>query len=110
MKNLKLNIYDKSGKEVVKTYEASTYDLMFGTVMELMELLKIEELDNQAEMLKTIYKAWGEIRTVLDGVFEGVSADEWKNVKVKELLPLIVKIAKFSISEMFAIPTSDEKN
>lgn len=110
MKNLKLNIYDKSGKEVVKTYEASTYDLMFGTVMELMELLKIEELDNQAEMLKTIYKAWGEIRTVLDGVFVGVSADEWKDVKVKELLPLIVSIAKFSISEMFAIPTPDEKN
>ena len=107
--NLILRIYDDGGKEVVKTYEASTYDLMFGTVMELMELLKIEELDNQAAMLKTIYKAWSEIRTVLDGVFEGVSADDWKNVKVKELLPLIISIAKFSISEMFAIP-ADEKN
>lgn len=109
MKDLKLNIYDKSGKNVVKTYEASTYDLMFGTVIELMELLKIEDIDNQAEMLKTIYRAWGEIRTVLEGVFEGVSADDWKNVKVKELLPLIISIAKFSITEMLSIPT-DEKN
>lgn len=109
MNNLILKIYDDSGKNVVKSYTASPYDLMFGTVMKLMDLLKIEDMDNQAEMLKTLYSAWGEIRVVLAGVFPDVTPDEWEHVRVKELLPLILGIAKYTVSEMFNIPTN-EKN
>jgi hypothetical protein len=106
--NLILKIYDDSGKNIVKSYESKTYDLMFGTVMKLMELLKIEDMDDQLEMLKTIYSAWEEIKTVLAGVFPGATDDDWKHVRVKELLPMILEIAKFSVTEMFTIPT--EKN
>lgn len=106
--NLILKIYDDSGKNVVKSYESKTYDLMFGTVMKLMELLKVEEMDDQLEMLKTIYGAWEEIKTVLAGVFPEATDDDWKHVRVKELLPMILEIAKFSVTEMFTIPT--EKN
>lgn len=109
MDNLILNVYADDGKTVAKVCKASTYDLMFGTVMKLMELLKIEDMGNQAEMLRTIYNAWGEIQTVLTAVFPDVADDDWQHVKVKELLPLIIKIAKYSVSEMFAIPT-DGKN
>lgn len=104
-----LKIYDDSGKNVVKSYESKTYDLMFGTVMKLMELLKVEDMDNQVEMLKTIYGAWEEIKTVLAGVFPEATDDDWKHVRVKELLPLIIKIAKFSVTEVLTIPV-DEKN
>lgn len=107
--NLVLKIYDDNGQNVVKSYESTTYDLMFGTVMKLMELLKIEELDNQMEMLKTIYNAWDEIKVVLSGVFPEVTDEDWTHVKVKELLPIIINIAKYSVSEMFVIPT-DPKN
>jgi hypothetical protein len=106
--NLVLKIYDDSGKNIVKSYESKTYDLMFGTVMKLMELLKVEDMDNQVEMLKTIYDAWEEIKTVLAGVFPEATDDDWKHVRVKELLPMILEIAKFSVAEMFTIPT--EKN
>lgn len=106
--NLVLKIYDDSGKNVVKSYESKTYDLMFGTVMKLMELLKVEDMDDQLEMLKTIYGAWEEIKTVLAGVFPEATDDDWKHVRVKELLPMILEIAKFSVTEMFTIPT--EKN
>ena len=106
--NLVLKIYDESGKTVVKSYESKTYDLMFGTVMKLMELLKVEDMDDQLEMLKTIYGAWEEIKTVLAGVFPEATDDDWKHVRVKELLPMILEIAKFSVTEMFTIPT--EKN
>lgn len=105
MNNLILKIYDKSGKTVVKSFEASPYDLMFGTIMRLMEVINIEKMDNQFEMLKTVYNAWDEIKEVLLGVFPEVTEEDWENVKVKELLPLILKIAKISISEMFVIPT-----
>lgn len=107
--NLVLKIYDDKGQNVVKSYESATYDLMFGTVMKLMELLKIEDMDNQVEMLKTIYEAWDEIKVVLSGVFPEVTDEDWKHVKVKELLPIIIEIAKYSVTEMFVIPT-DPKN
>lgn len=106
--NLILKIYDDKGQNVVKSYESTTYELMFGTVMSLMDLLKIEDLDNQLELLKIIHNAWSEIKEVLSGVFPEVTDDEWKHVKVKELLPIIIGIAKFAVSDMLSIPT--EKN
>lgn len=109
MNDLVLNVYNDSGKTIVKTFKASTCDLMFRTVRKLMDLLKIEDMGNQAQMLRTIYDAWDEIRAVLGGVFPEVSDEDWDNVRVRELLPLVLKIAKYSISEMFVIPT-DEKN
>lgn len=106
--NLILKIYNDNGN-VVKSYESATYDLMFGTVKKLMELLKIEDMDNQMEMLKTIYEAWDEVKVVLSGVFPEVTDEDWNHVKVKELLPIIIEIAKYSVTEMFTIPT-DPKN
>ena len=104
--NFTLNIYAPDGFTVEKTYKAVGYDLMFGTVRKLMKLIKIDQIDDQVEMIKTIYDAWGEITSVLSVVFPGVTDDEWDNVKVKELLPIIVGIAKYSVSEIMGIPAS----
>ncbi len=106
--HLILKIYDTSGKNIVKTCESGTYDLMFGTVMKLMELLRIEDMKDQIEMLRTISGAWSEIKDVLSEVFPGVSEEEWKCVKVRELLPVIIDIAKFAVTDALSIPT--EKN
>ena len=102
--DLKLNIYDKTGKNIVRTAESDTFDLMFGTVMSLMELLKIEDMDNQLELLKVVAGAYDEITGVLSAVFPDVTENEWKFVKVKELMPIIIDIAKFAVSETFVIP------
>lgn len=107
--NLTLNIYDASGKEVIKTVKSNTFDLMFGTIVKLMDLLKIENVDNNLEVLKMIYGAWNEIKEVLSTVFPDVSEDDWKHVKVKELIPIIIEIGKFAITEALTIP-SDSKN
>ena len=54
--DLKLNIYDK--KEITKTYTAETYDLMFGTVEDLLDVIDIDNIQasNKAELLKAIAK------------------------------------------------------
>lgn len=109
MENLILNIYDSTGKNIVKTHKSTTFDLMFGTVMSLMDLLKIEDLENTVELLKVLHNAWTEIKNVLSEVFPEITDEEWKYVKVKELLPIIIKIAKFAITDMMSIPT-DSKN
>ena len=106
--NLVLKIYDNKGKNIIKSYESSPYDLMFGTVMSLMDLVKIESIDDQMELLKVIHSAWDEIKEVLSGVFPKVTDEEWRHVKVKELMPLIIDIAKFAVTDMLTIPTESK--
>lgn len=108
MSNINLKIYDESGKNVVKIYEAETYELPFGTVRKLMNIVKIEDMNNQAELLKTIAGAWDEILNVLHRVFPACTDDEWDAIKAKEVLKVIIQIAQSAISDIFIIPT--EKN
>lgn len=106
--NINLKVYDAEGINVVKVLQATAYDLRFGTIRALMEIVRVEEIDNQAELLKVIAGAWGEVVDVLAKFFPEATDKDWDNVKVKELLPTIIDIAKYSVSETFNIPT--EKN
>lgn len=108
MENITLKIYDESGKNVVKIYEAVAYEIPFGTIRALMGILKVEELDNQAELLKLLSNAWDKILDVLSNVFPECTDEEWDRVKTKEVLKAIIGIAKYAISDIFVVPT--EKN
>lgn len=105
----KLKIYEKDGKTVKREIEKKEYDLTFGFVMELMELLKISEEETELQILLKMTKAWDEVTRLLDEVFPGVKREEWKSVKVKELVPLIIEILKEGVGIVLEIP-GDEKN
>ena len=108
MEKITLHIYDKTGKNLVKMYEAQPFELPFGTVRKLMAIVKIEDMNNQAELLKVIAQAWDEIIAVLNMVFPECTEEEWDTVKTKEVLRVVIQIAKAAISDVFIIPT--EKN
>lgn len=108
MENITLKIYDETGKNVVKIYEAVPYEIPFGTVRALMAILKVEELDNQAELLKLLSTAWDKIMDVLSNVFPECTDEEWDKLKTKEVLRVIVAIAKYAVTDIFNIPV--EKN
>lgn len=101
---LKLNIYDK--KQVIKTYTAETYDLMFGTVEDLLELINIDNLQSgsDVEIIKlvgnVVVKGMNIIKPLLKDVFEGLTDDELKCTKVNEIAKVLVAIVKSSINEM----------
>lgn len=105
--NLTLNVY--SGKEIVKTVDSTTYDLEFGTVLKLMRLLKIEDTANELDLLKIIAGAFDEITNVLSNVFPDLTEEDWNHVKMKELVPVIIGIARFSVTETLKIPTGNKK-
>ena len=105
--NLTLNVYD--GKEIIKTVKSTTYDLEFGTVIKLMKLLKIEDTENELELLKIIAGAFDEIINVLSNVFPEMEEDDWNHVKLKEIVPVIINIAKFSVTETLKIPSKGKK-
>lgn len=101
---LKLNIYEK--KEVKKTYICDTYDLMFGTIEDFLELANVDELKEgtDAEILilvgKAIPKGMGIIKSLLKDVFEGITDEELKNTRVNEIAKLLLNIIKYSITEI----------
>lgn len=105
--NLTLNVYD--GKEIIKTVKSTTYDLELGTVIKLMKLLKIEDTENELELLKIITGAFDEIIDVLSNVFPDMEEDDWNHVKLKEIVPVIINIAKFSVTETLKIPSKSKK-
>ncbi len=101
---LKLNIYNK--KQVEKTYTAETYDLMFGTVEDLIDVINLDKLQtgSDAEIVKVVGDVVAHgldiIKPLLKEIFEGLTDDELRNTKVKEIAAVLVEVVKFSVAEI----------
>lgn len=108
MDELKLNVYDEND-EIIKTVKAQIVELRFGTVRSLMELLKVDSIDDTGELLKTVYTAWDRITKILQKVFPDMEESDWENIKLTELIPVIILILKNSFMQILTIPT-DSKN
>lgn len=109
MNELTLNVYDDENK-VVKTSKAELVDLKFGAIRRLMKLLNIDDINNTAELLKTVYSAWDQLTKILNGCFPDMTEDDWDNVKVSELLPALMSILKYSFTQILNIPADSSKN
>lgn len=107
MEKITINVYGNSN-EITKTCEAKVVDIKFGTIRRLMGLLKVEEIDNTSELLKAVYEAWEQITDVLTQCFPDMNDEDWDNVKVNELLPVIIQIAKSAFAEMLTVPTNSK--
>jgi hypothetical protein len=108
MEKLVLNVYDNEDN-IVKTSTAERIELKFGSIRKLMKLLNIDNIDDTSELLKVLYGAWEQITKVLTGCFPDMTDEDWDNVKVSELIPVLMGILKYSFTQMLTIPT-DSKN
>lgn len=101
---LKLNVYNR--KEIIKTYTAETYDLMFGTVEDLTELIDLDSLKSgsDVEIIKLVGKVLISgmeiIKPLLKDIFEGLTDEELKHTKVSEITNTLVEVIKFSIAQI----------
>lgn len=101
---MKLNIYEK--KQVVKTYETDTYDLMFGVIEDVAEAIKLDELKTGAdvEIIKMagnlVLNSMGTVKELLKDVFEGITDEEIKKCKVSEIANVLVEIVKYTILQL----------
>lgn len=105
---LKLNVYDKENN-VVKTCKAQIVEIKFGSIRRLMKLLNVDDINDTMELLKVVYGAWDQLTKILDEVFPGMEESDWDNVKLNELIPILMVILKDSFAAMLTIPT-DPKN
>mgnify|MGYP006952324057 CR=1 FL=1 len=105
---LTLPVKDRSGK-VIKEVQADTFDIRFGTIDKLMELLDIDEDTSSFELLKKVSTAWREVTDILSDIFPDMEKDDWRYVRLNDLVPVILQVVKYTFSEIMEIP-SDSKN
>lgn len=105
---IKLNVYDDENK-IVKTSTAEVVELKFGSIRSLMKLLNVDDIDDTAQLLKAVYGAWDQLTKILNGCFPDMTDEDWDNVKLSELIPVLMTILKYSFTQMLSIP-SESKN
>ena len=103
-----INVYDDENN-VVKSCSAVDASLKFGAIRSIMKLLKIDDINDSATLLTTIYDAWEQLTAILTQCFPDMSDSDWDNVKLEELVPVIVGIFKASFGKILSIP-NDSKN
>lgn len=102
---MKLDVYKfdaetgrTSQTEIEKTVTAETYDLMFGTVEDILGLLDaIGDTTDADAVLKAITVNWDKLCVLLLDVFPQMTRDDLKHVKVREVVPVIVELFKFVV-------------
>ena len=103
-----INVYDKEGK-IVKSCKAIDAKIRFGSVRKIMALLDTDNIDDTTALFKVVYGAWEQVVDVLSECFPDMQEEDWDNVLIEDLIPVIVGIAKSSITKILGVP-SDSKN
>lgn len=108
---MKLDIYGKNadGKRiVVKTYEIDSYALMLGPCEDLAAAIDLDDIrtGSDTEIIKAvgglIAGSMSTVKNLLKDVFEGITDDEIRNVKITDIVIVLVEIVKYTIEQIAA--------
>lgn len=105
---MKLNIY--SGKDIVKTYETDDFDLTYGVIEDVIEIIDGKDLENKNDLVNIAIDSSHLLRPLLKQVFDGLTDDELRTVKIRELIVVIVELIKACVANLKMITGNDIKN
>ena len=92
---MKLNIY-KSQTEVEKVLEADAYDLMYGTVEDILAILdEVEDLSDNDKLVKAVRENRHKLNELLKDVFPDATDEDLRKIKLKELVPFFIELFSF---------------
>ncbi len=109
---IKLEIYDR--RKVVKTYTAESYDIMFGTVEDLISVLDLDKImsGDDKELVQAVAhaipKVFNMVKPLLKDIFEGLTDEEIKHARLSDIAKCLLTIVKFSIAQITG--ETDSKN
>lgn len=100
---MKLSIYEK--KKIVKTYEADSYDLTFGTVEDIADAIKLDKLKGtDTEVLESIgafvLTSKDTVKDLMKDIFEGISDEELRHTKVSEQIAVLYEVVMFTVRQL----------
>lgn len=110
---MKLNIYEK--KEVIKTYETDAYDLMFGTLEDVANALKLDELKTGSDVeiirmaISLVLTSIGTVKNLMKDIFDGLTDEELRKVRVRDMAEVLLEVAKYTL-ELMDIHIPKSKN
>lgn len=103
--NMKLNIY-KNQKEVEKTYQVDNYDLMFGTVEDILGIFdEIDDMGDNMQIFNAIRHNRSKLNALLKDIFPELTDDELRRTKLFELVPVFIGLFGYVKASL-----GDEKN
>lgn len=105
---LSLNIYKKDNKkEVEKVVVANEFDIMFGTVEDLVALIDVDKLDGEAKdidfiaaVAKLLSGGMGKVKDVILEIFPDLTEEELRRTKARELLSVVATVLKYGFANM----------
>ena len=106
---MKLNIYskDESGKRIVeKSYEAESYDLLFGVVEDIAEAVDLDSMKtgSNTEIVsmvgKLVLKSMPRVRELLMDIFPGITEEEIKRTSVQEVARVLIDVVTFTVKQL----------
>lgn len=101
MATMQLNIYKADNKnEIEKTYTVDSYDLMLGTIEDIMTVIDVDKLNDKTAVANMVLRGYSQLKPFIKDVFVGVTDEELKRVKVKELIPTFMQIATAIIESL----------
>lgn len=101
MATISLKITSKEDKKKVdKFYTAEGYDLMLGTVEDFMDIIDIDKLGNNIELAKMVLKGYGQLKPLVMDIFPELTDDEYKRIKVNDLISTISQVGKSVIENL----------
>lgn len=111
---MKLDIYDH--KTVVKTYETDTYEIMFGTVEDLIDAARLDTIENgsDAEIVvaatNLVTTSMGTVKDLLKDIFDGLTDDEIKHTRVSDIVNVIVEVILYAVGQISVFGGNKRKN
>lgn len=103
---MKLNVY-KNQKEIEKTYSIDTYDLMYGTVEDILAIFdEVDDLSDNMKLFSVIQKNRTKLNDLLLDIFPDMTEADLRKIKLKELVPLFIELFNY-VKDSFGNP---EKN
>ncbi len=89
---MKLNVY-KNQREIEKTYEIDNYDLMYGTVEDILSLFDdIDDYSDNNQIFKVIQKNRNKLNDLMKDIFPDLTDEELRRTKLKELIPVFMEL------------------
>ena len=101
---MKLNIYEK--RQVVKTYEADDYDLPFGVVEDVADVINLDAIEtgSNTELIKAagniVLKCKDTVKNLMKDIFEGITDEELKKTKVTEMAQVLIEVVKYTADQL----------
>ena len=109
---MKLDIYgrnEEGKREIIKTYEADTFDLMWGVVTDVAQATKMDSFKSgdKTEIFKAVatlvLESAETVNSLLKDIFIGVTDEELKNVKVEDITVAIVEATAHTFAQLMKL-------